>query len=67
MKYKLSKYKEDLIDGEDYYTIRYQYNGEKYRVNLSAKSIKHAKERFFLETHSDKSMIDDVRLLNPKE
>lgn len=61
MKYKLSKFKEDLKDGEEWYTIRYQYNGGKFRVDLSAKDKTHAKERFLNETFGDWVRIDDVR------
>ena len=60
MKYKLSKFKEDLKDGEEYYTIRYQYNDGKFRVNLSAKDKNHARERFINETFGDWCKIDEI-------
>lgn len=61
MKYKLGKFKEDLKEGEEYYTVRYQYNNERFRVDLAAKSRTEARNRFITETHGELCQIDDVK------
>ena len=59
-KYKRGKFEEDLKPGEDYYDIRYQYNGLKFVIRMSAGSGAKARERFNAETHGDWCAIDYI-------
>ena len=62
MKYKPSKREpEPLKVGEQYYSIRYEYSGQKYIVILGAKSSTEVREKF-IPLHSDGCVIHDVRL-----
>ena len=67
MKYIKSKRKQDPLEsGEKYFTIRYQYNGHKYRVNIGAKSRPKAKEKF-VSLHSEDCIIHDCKPLINKD
>ena len=61
MKYKLSKYKEEIKDNEFCHVVYYQYNSGKFRIKISAKNATHARERFLEETNGDWCIIDEIK------
>lgn len=60
MKYKKSKYKESLKEGESFFDIRYKYNGGRFLITLSARNQSHARQRFIEETNGDWCEIEDI-------
>lgn len=52
-KYKLSKFKEEIKEGESEHEIAYRYNNGYFRIRMSAKDVSHARQRFLEETNGD--------------
>lgn len=48
MKYQNSKFKHrELLEGEKYHVVRYEFEGRLYRTKIAAKDNNHARQQFF--------------------